>query len=265
MKNKMMLVVFGCLLTAICLPTVAAAGVVTTVTTFDHDGDGFASGNGMDTTTLLENPDVNASHWTSVTSRTRPAEYMLGWLRFDISQVTDLNQLFSARLQFYDYPNGSAETIHDKLWYVAGVSVESAETAAELDWTWNNSPATYDPGTGWVGSNVTDWGTITTDTSANDPWSQEVDLSGLASLVQADTNGLVTVGLYHLETTSSRFASEEAAQAGFNDTTPVPLGSLAPRLILEGDGVGLIPEPSSLLMIAIGGLWLSACCRKHRR
>ena len=263
MKMKLMLILCACLLAALCLP--AAAGTIS-VTTYDNDGgDLSGSGDGLDTTTMLEAPDVNASHWTSVVSRTRPSEYMLAWLRFDISKVVNPGNVTSARLQLCDFPNGSAETIHNKLWYVAGVNVESSETAPELDWTWDNSPATYDPGTGWVGANVTDWGTITTDTSANDPWSQEVDLAGLASLVQADTNGLVTVGLYNIETTSSRFASKEAAQASFLDATPVPLGSLAPRLILEGDGVGFIPEPSSLLMIMMSGLCMLGFYRSRFR
>ena len=235
-------VLFTCVLAALCLPAVASSVVVTT---YDNDGGALsASGNGADTVNPAEDPTSNKSHWTNVMSRTRPAsnppEYITAWLRFDLSQVVNLGNITSARLQLYDFRPGHGESIDNTTWHVAGVHNETFDLTAENLMTWNNQASGYNEISGWDNlSNVTDWGTFTIDTGYN-PWSQEIaDMSSdLITLIQGDTNGLVTLGLYNLDDTAHRIGSKEAAQVSFDDETPLPLGSVAPRLILEGPDIG---------------------------
>ena len=88
-------------------------------------------------------------------------------------------------------------------------------------------------------------------------FSTDISLAGLVNFLNNDQNKFVTLMMAHVHDTRDTlfyFGSKESNRYSRTSSTTVAVGSLAPQLILQGEDVRFIPEPTSLLLLILGVL-----------
>lgn len=252
-------------------PRLLVDTTTTIVSTFDHDGDGLASGNGADTWIAERSPTSANGSAGYMCLRNQPAPDALStrfqesvYLRFDLSAV-DAAATVDAKLQLYDYRFDQPALMAGKEYSVWALADETQDNWSETALTWENAPghsddglpyddADFDAATTFLGSF-----TIGQESAANG-WSLPIDVPGLAELVRNDTNGLVTLMITGPVGPNTLFymASKETVFDRLAGTgqLAMPAGVLAPRLLL------IVPEPSTAWLALVGvGMVLCRLCR----
>lgn len=229
-----------------------------TITTFDHDGDGSASGIGADIFVDENSPNnPGGSDAIKVRTNTVAQHIQVTYMRFDLSFVNDLN-VTDAKLKLYDYRFDESPA-QNRQYSIYGMTNSSLDNWGETAISWNNAPGITDDGIAFNGvdfnSDALHLGTFTFINSDQAGFSTDISLSGLANFINNDDNRFVTLMMAHVEDgrdTLFYFGSKESNHYSRTSSTTVAIGSLAPQLILQGEDVRFIPEPVSLIFLILG-------------
>lgn len=241
--------------------------------TYDHDGDGLASGNGADTYIAESGKTSNYGAVDNFKARNNPGgQQEVGYLRFDLSGVADKGLVGKAELQLYDYRWTEGNLMHNKTFSVWALGNEALDNWNEVDpggIEWNAAPGHLDDGNAFddpdFNGDAVYLGDFTfTSQTATNGWGIAADIPGLRDVARADTNDLLTLMIVGPQGVGSLFyiGSKETVQdrrvgAGPIDPLPMPEGVLAPRLIMT-----IVPEPTTMAL-ALGGFGL--LLRRSRR
>jgi len=219
---------FGCFLTLIQATDV--------VTTWDHSGDGSASGSGADTTVEEHASSTSFGSGRLQVRFNRDISHQrnsIAALRFDISQMNALAEDQAYGLELYDLRYNEATKADGKSYNLWVLTDTAQNNWSEATSTWQSGfPGHADDGTPFNGpdftGDVTFLQSFTFRASGNQGWSEPVTLSAasmqtLASIPGTERTFFVTTSTE--SGTQYRFASKENADAG--------VGALAPRLSLQ--------------------------------
>lgn len=264
------------------LPGQAATRLVldngtTTVTTFDHDGDGVASGGGADTFISENAPgSIYGARGDFQVRDNRPGDgsgqeiQQVGYLKFDLAAV-DTSETGYAWLQLYDYRfneggfNGQMHNQEFTVWALL-------DDAGQDDWdestvSWNDAPGHADDGNPFNGpdftGDVVEVGKLLfeSETTAHG-WGAPSLQMNLVPLIQNDTDGLLTLMITGPRSgTGALFylgSKESVLNARINNQA-IPAGLIAPRLILAR-----VPEPSAAVLACMGALLAVFGTRRRR-
>ena len=234
-----------------------------------------ADGNGADTHLYENSANSNYGARTAMYTRQSDTQTELPYLRFDLTDVSQFPTLTSARLQLYDRRFDEAGGyFRGRTFEVWGLTDEALDNWIEGnngtdnnppgEITWNFAPGHAADGTPFNGPDF-DGGAVHLGDfvyqQSDGGWGVPADVPGLLEFLNADTNGLATLMLIPRDRADSRYyiATQEAMTLSRTDSTPVELGSQAPRLIITA-----VPEPTTLTLLALGGLGLLARRRRRR-
>ncbi len=253
--------VFAAIGMGLCV-TASLQGAIVTISTADGQGADSEIRQFDKDNDPGQNPetDVNFGNAESMNVRSSTTRgFNAAYVRFDVSGY--VSGAFSGPVTF-----GITKWRDDEIniLTVSGLD-ESVDAWIEGDGGADNSPAgelDYDNAPGILqdsdpldGSDVD--AALLTDLGTIDPTGDEGDVltlsnANLLAFLNADTDGLVTF-VIHGPTTSEKgvdaFATKETTALRSGAT--IPLGSGAPTLTFDGVPV---PEPTSLALLAIGGL-----------
>ncbi|MDY0165712.1 MAG: DNRLRE domain-containing protein [Thermoguttaceae bacterium] len=231
----------------------------TIISTFDHNGDGFASGNGADTWISENAKNSNYGAVGNFRFRNQPSgQQEVGYLQFDISAFNATP--VEAHLQLYDYRFSEGNLLHGRTLSIWGLRDGSLDNWDEMGITWNNAPGRTDNEIAFDGPDFNDDVVFLGDVTfqSEDPshgWGIPLDVPGFAEFVAADTNGLITLMITGPPGVGTLFyagSKESVSDRRINDPVAIAPGTIAPRLLLT------VPEPGSslLLLSALAGVLL---------
>ncbi len=267
-QGEKMRIFFICFVIFCSTVWVSATSLV--VTNFDHNGDGLASGNGADTFVSQQAPDNTGSQDAIKLRSQVPLNHVeMAYLRFDTSNI-EQGSITDAKIRLYDFRIDEGAFTGGDTFEVRGLNNESLDNWSETGITWNTAPGITNDGitdaedfnsdTTFLGSFV-----FTYENVSVNGFSIAMDLNNLANFLNSDTNGLATLIISHVQDGADslhHFASREANTITRTNSTPTPLGSLAPQLVLEADIAPIVPEPGSFVFFAFA---LAFCwCQAQR-
>jgi hypothetical protein len=235
------------------------------VSTFDHDGDGVASGTGADSWIGESSKTSNYGAAGDLRFRNNPTgQQELAYLRFDLSAIYKAGAV-DAQLQVYDFRFDEGKLMTGKTFSVWALTNEALDNWDENSITWNAAAGHTDDGIANddpdLNSDATFLGTFTfSQQLSTNGWGLPVSLPGLLDLIRGDTNNQLTLMISGPVGSAPLFyiASKETVLDRRLATTPsMPAGSLAPRLLIT-----TVPEPATAWLALAGlGLWM---CRLRR-
>ncbi|MCA9140946.1 MAG: hypothetical protein KDB00_29445, partial [Planctomycetales bacterium] len=227
------------------------------VTTWDHDQDYFASGQGAEVHLSEEEPDRNFGNDAMVFRYEAGIHSNYNFVRFDLSAVDSLETLGSARLQFYDFRYDEpaierSQGVRFRVWGIDSISnplwIEGdggADNNPAGEVTWNNGPPGHsDDGLAFdngdldpnLATNLGEFTFTYVEPYNTGPWSAEIDLGhSLVDFIRANAGNTLTLAIELADANSRvlRWGTKELTQRSLTNSTPVTAGSLAPKLILE--------------------------------
>jgi len=261
------------LLWALALARPAAAEII--ISTYDHNGDGVASGAGADTYIDDAAPTRNYGANSSMCLRNQPQldgsnnrYQQVAYARFDLSAI-DRARVADARLQVYDFRFDGGGRMRGNeywVWALEDQSPDSLDAWQETALTWANAPGRTDDG---IASDDPDFdanaiclGSFRFAQETSDTgWSVPIGGLGLLDVICSDTDHRLTLMITGAQGPFTLFhlATKEAAFDRLDTLTrqPVPVGSLAPRLLIT-----TVPEPATA-WLALVGLGLGTCRLRH--
>ncbi len=242
----------------------------TIISTYDHNGDGFASGNGADTYITENVPSQNYGTLSNFQFRDQPGasgQQQVGYVRFDISAFGGKVPV-EAQLQLYDYRFDETAKLDGRVLTIWGLQNGPLDGWAESGTggiTWEAAPGHADDGIAFNGpdfnSDAVLLGNVTfASQESTNGWSIPLDVPGLAEFIAADTTGLVTLMITASSPGTLFYAgSKESASTSRTSGVAIPLGTIAPRLLLT------VPEPGSWSLLLVSAMALAGFRFPRRR
>jgi len=167
------------------------------ISTFDHSGDGFASGTGADTFLSENSPTGNYGAHTALQMRNETgSRNQAPYMRFDLSALNK-DDVRKAYLQLYDYRYYYATGHLDgQVLDVWAVRNEALDNWTETATNWNNAPGNTPAPPAYDGpdfdADATRLGNITF-VRGSGAWSVPLEVPGLTGLIRSDTNDQITL------------------------------------------------------------------------